>query len=93
MPLKIGFGQFGEFIESSDIADSQLGQNLAVDFHAGFFKTVNHFAVRQVVHTCCCIDTGYPQFAEIAFLFAAMSKGIIQRMQQLLIGNSVQFGI
>ena len=77
LSLQISFCYFGKSVESSAIINCQLSENLTVNLNAGVLQAMNHGAVRKAIHAGCCINAGNPQFAEIAFFLAAMSKGII----------------
>ncbi|BBG29853.1 pyruvate-formatelyase-activating enzyme [Zymobacter palmae] len=66
--------------------NSQIRQNLTVDFDVGFFQASNETAVGQTVDTSSSIDTRDPQSAELAFTLAAVTVRILTSFDDCLFG-------
>ena len=87
--FQVCFGDIYIIGESSGIVYSEISKDLAVYVYVCFVETVHQTAVGNVVHSGSSVDSGDPEFSEIAFLFAAMCKSVSAGTKGLLFGNSV----
>jgi hypothetical protein len=76
--LDASLGKGSDLAESGRIGYGNVGQNLAVDLHIGFFEAEDEFAVRQAVETGSRIDAGDPQTAEITLFDTAVTESVIK---------------
>jgi len=64
-------------VESSNVVDGQIGQNLAVDLDLCLLQAIGELAVRQAASACTGVDTRDPQLTEDALLGAAVTVGVL----------------
>ena len=73
-------------LERLGIVHCQVGQDLAVDFNAGFVKFTHQLRVGKALQACSRIDSLNPQGAEVAFLVATVTIGIGQTFFPSVLG-------
>ena len=78
--LESRFGGFNEFCKSSSVVDSQISQDLTVEFDTSFRQAADETAVAQAISTGCSIDTGNPELTEFAFLGSSVTASVAQRL-------------
>ena len=77
-----GLGDFfNQSLEFRGFADSQIGENLAVQFDIGFLETVHKRAVIDVQSAACSVDTDDPETAVLLFFLltalVSVNTGVI----------------
>ena len=93
-------GRFDQAGETGWVGDGQLGQHFSVEADPGGFEPMDELAVRQIVHSCCRIDSGDPEAAEIPLSGLAVPvsvgkcpvNGICGGTEQLAVATAKPFG-
>src|ERR1700687_4805294 len=76
---RCGFCLRGQLGESDGVEDREVGQDLAIERHAGGFQAVNELAVGQTILARGGADALNPEFAIFAFFNATIAKGVAVR--------------
>jgi hypothetical protein len=84
-------GKTGDFRKSGWIRNGQVSQDLSIQLNAGQFQPVHEFAVRQIVYTCCGIDSCNPESSEITLSDPAIPVGVHQGFVQRIRSRAKQF--
>ena len=82
-----GLGRLHQAGKRTSIAHGQIGQNLAVQFHACLLETVHELAVADAILTCRRIDAGDPKPPKITLAVAPITIGIPQRLHHRFVGT------
>src|SRR5579871_2012902 len=69
-----------------------VGQNLAIQFHAGFLEPVNELRVAGAVQLAGSRDAHDPQRAELALLLLAAGVGKLEAALDGFLGSLVELG-
>src|SRR5699024_4422638 len=87
-----GLGSLAESGEGSEVADGQLGEDLAVDIDLSQAQAVDETVVGDVVHASGSVDALDPQLAELRLASATVAVGVGHGVQPLLLGLTVKAG-
>src|SRR5512135_1974009 len=79
-----------QLLKRARIADGEIGEDFAVDFHAGLAQAVHQPVVREVVQPGGGVDARDPETAELAFLAAPIAVRIALRPLDALLGRLPQ---
>src|SRR5690606_27059099 len=81
------FGLLNDGTESLLVVHGQVGQHFAVQADFSLAQTGDQTAVAQAVGAAGGVDTGNPQRAELALALAAVTVGILARLDDRLLGD------
>src|SRR3954453_12802157 len=82
-------GAVGESPEGLGVADGDVGQDLAVELHAGLLEAVHEGPVAHAVLAGGRVDTGDPQPAEVALAVAAVPVAVLVGLEDGFLGPLV----
>src|SRR5438477_5954796 len=90
-PAESALRLLGEALKSGWIFDCDVCQDLAVEFDAGFFQTVDERAVAHIVQFRGGSDADDPQRAVLALALFPAGVGELQSAVYGLFGRTVEF--
>src|SRR5581483_5836883 len=97
LPPRLGrqglFGLARERGETLRVAHRDVGQNLAVQLHAGSLQTMHELAVGKLVEPGGRTNADDPQAAKVAFAGSAVAVAEPQRALHRLFGGAVQLAL
>src|SRR4029453_18444386 len=73
----LGLRQCGQVAERLRVLHGELGEDLAVDFHAGDLEPVDQATVRDAVLARGRVDARDPELAELALALLAIAIGVL----------------
>src|SRR3954453_24238819 len=82
-------GAVGESPEGLGVADGDVGQDLAVELHAGLLEAVHEGPVAHAVLAGGGVDAGDPQAAEVALAVAAVPVAVLVGLEDGFLGPLV----
>ena len=88
--VKLSFGLFyllHDGLESLWIVNSEVSEDLAVDFDSCLVQSTHKCRVAHVLKTSGSVDTLNPQSAEVALLVATIAEGVGQTLFPSVLGN------
>ena len=89
-PAESALRLLGEALKRAGVIHGQVGQNLAVQFHACFLQPVDELVVAEPVQSGGRGDADYPQRAELALLLASSGEGKLQAAVDGFLGGPVK---
>src|ERR1700693_1571836 len=78
-----------ERLERLLVANGEFGERFAIERHATLFQTVDEPRVTEPLAPRCGVDPRDPERPEVALADAPVAIGIVQRMEQRLVGDAV----
>ena len=88
--IHLGFGQLRQLLEAVLFLDGHVGQDLAVELHAGQAQAAHEHAVGQAVLASGGVDADDPELAHLALALLAVAEGVHQGAFGDLAGGFVQ---
>ncbi len=74
-------------LESGGIVESEVGEDLAVDFDTALVDQAHELAVREVFEACRSVDTLNPERAEVALFILAVAVSVGKTFFPGVLGN------
>src|SRR4026208_1468557 len=77
-------GHFDDAAERGAIADSEIGEDLAVDLDVGTLQAADELAVGHAVLASCCVDADDPQLTHLALALLSVPCRVGERVEECL---------
>jgi len=86
------FEGFDDSREGGGFADSEVGEDFAVELDIVGFELGDELAVGQAFLSGGVVDAGNPEGAEVAFFVATVAVGVAQTFDNTLFGHTIAAG-
>src|SRR3982074_2646413 len=83
-------GQLGQRGEGSGVVDGEIREDLAADLATGDLEALNEPVVGHAVLPGGRVDAAAPQLTEVAVTGTAVPVGVVERVERLLLGLTVE---